>query len=154
MARTSQKAQKTTGGVAPRLNLSHTALPLGNIQLTTKAASATSATSLAMPLASSLAAPLALLLASSKLAQVGKVLTSTHNSYCYICVNGGNLTECDRCSRVMCSEHIDLPAGAALAIRDALFICIACHLKVCGGEPAPYFVSGSIFCYFVWQISL
>src|SRR6266478_3033610 len=106
MARTTQKARKTTGGTVPRLNLSHAAPPpLGNIQLTTKAApsGASSATSSA----------------NSKLAQVGEALASTHDGYCYICVNGGDLTECDKCSRVMCSEHFDLPAGGAVAVRDA-----------------------------------
>jgi hypothetical protein len=142
MARTSQKARKSTGGIVPRLNLSRAAPPLGNIQLTTKATS--SATSSAAPLATSSA--------NSKLAQVGEVLASTHDGYCYICVNGGDLTECDKCSRVMCSEHFDLPAGGAVAVRDALFICIACHLEVCSNEPVPYFVSGFIICHFLWHI--
>ena len=139
MARTTQKARKTTGGTVPCLNLSRAAPPpLGNIQLTTKAvpSGASSATSSA----------------NSKLAQVGEALASTHDGYCYICVNGGDLTECDKCSRVMCSEHFDLPAGGAVAVRDALFICIACHLEICSNAPAPYFVSGFILSHFLWNI--
>jgi len=143
MARTSQKARKSTGGTVPRLNLSRAAPPLGNIQLTTKAASSAASS------ATSSAAPSAMPSANSK---VGKALASTHDGYCYICVNGGDLTECDKCSRVMCSEHFDLPAGGAVAVRDALFICIACHLEVSSGPPAPYFVSGFILYHFLWHI--
>ena len=42
------------------------------------------------------------------------------------------------CTRVICKDHIPLPLGSN--VEKAVFICIACHIRVFSG-PTPYFVS-------------
>ena len=127
MARTKQTGRKCTGGVAARHYLSRAVPPLGNLSLVQSTAQATSS---ADPKPTPAAQPRA------------SAHASAHDKYCYICVNGGDLTECDTCSRVMCSDHFDLPADTD--ISGAVFICVACHLATCGNQPAPYFVSAYI----------
>lgn len=45
---------------------------------------------------------------------------------------------CDKCPRVVCTSHINLPVGCD--IRSACFICIACHIRAMP-KASPYFVS-------------
>lgn len=53
---------------------------------------------------------------------------------------------CDRCTRVVCHNHTPMPEGTDL--RNTIFLCVACHLRVFSG-PVPYYVSfyflGAIF---------
>jgi hypothetical protein len=125
MARTKQTSRKSMGRVAPRMHLSRALPPLGNLPLVQPTAKAVSS-------------------ANSKPILSANPITQAHDNYCYICVNGGDVTECETCSRVMCSDHFNLPADAD--VGGAQFICIACHLATCSNQSVPYFVSAFISC--------
>ncbi|CDO75902.1 hypothetical protein BN946_scf184768.g4 [Trametes cinnabarina] len=55
----------------------------------------------------------------------------THDSFCYLCQNGGCALACDLCPRVLCSEHIEqfktIPAQDRASVR---FVCPACHVII------------------------
>ena len=63
---------------------------------------------------------------------------SVCQDYCYICINGGHVFLCDKCTRVVCSDHFTLPPQSD--ISSASFLCLVCH-RDAFKDPQPYMVS-------------
>ncbi|KAM6489444.1 hypothetical protein JOM56_015077 [Amanita muscaria] len=49
--------------------------------------------------------------------------------FCYLCQDGGSLTECDRCSRSVCKNCLDIPPEFVTLIDHPSvdFLCVGCH---------------------------
>jgi hypothetical protein len=73
--------------------------------------------------------------------------------FCYLCQDGGSLTECDRCSRSVCKNCLDIPPEFVTLIDHPSvdFLCVGCHWL--GDQKAkassPYVVSGEVLDYLI-----
>ncbi|RDB30830.1 hypothetical protein Hypma_005838 [Hypsizygus marmoreus] len=127
MARTTQKARKSTGAPAPRVSLTEIELDKEQATRSSKRLIQKSKQSAG---------------AMVKAAKRNK--EDLHNEFCTRCKNGGSLLKCDYCSRAVCIECITPPAEA---VNTGQFRCPHCHLHPDGQKKraiAPYKAFSSI----------
>ncbi|RPD67677.1 hypothetical protein L226DRAFT_577046, partial [Lentinus tigrinus ALCF2SS1-7] len=56
------------------------------------------------------------------------ITEDTHDQFCHLCHNGGDLLVCDECPRVACKAHFpEVLNLTAEALDDLYFRCLACH---------------------------
>jgi hypothetical protein len=60
--------------------------------------------------------------------------------WCFVCIDGGRMTQCDFCDRVTCTECLPLNYSIA-KLETCLFVCPKCHSDTYKKNPSPYYVS-------------
>ncbi|KAF9234635.1 hypothetical protein BU15DRAFT_65557 [Melanogaster broomeanus] len=160
MARTKQTAQKTTGGIAPRVpimtSIKSTTVPTVTQQLTHSNCDNTLKPHASSPVTNETgdfvpahqkdgAQPNGRRACLDQMLSVPSCWdTRQNNDFCHLCGDGGQMYMCDRCPRSACQKSITLsPEDRVLVTAPGVrYLCVSCHLMDDKTEGTGFYLNG------------